>query len=101
MHNQLPLKHNSVFSLVLLLTEYRTLFCLNFLGCPNYVIPFGLEEIIIWRFYVAVNPINILRLLYVKVQFSPHREHHVSVVSSVRDQLNIYVPGRQCQQSNP
>jgi hypothetical protein len=29
---------------VLLSTEYRTLFCLNLLSCPNNVIPFGLER---------------------------------------------------------
>jgi len=29
----------------------------------------------------------ILRLLYVKVQFNPHREHHVPMISSVRHQL--------------
>jgi len=35
--------------------------CLYFPGYPNRPVSFGLKRSVVWRFYVAVNDINVLR----------------------------------------
>jgi hypothetical protein len=48
----------------------NVMYCLYFFGCPNILIHFGLKILTIWRFFVAVNKINVCSLklpLYTRI----------------------------------
>jgi hypothetical protein len=54
----MEMQQSILFSIVV--EVQNMLYCLYFLGYFNRPVPFGLKKSVAWRFYIAVNSINVL-----------------------------------------